>query len=245
MTIGKRSLPCSNVGLPDVLFNVWVCAHWQLTLLWQDLLQDESNGAFDSHADMVVANPYHNRRDSITEYDRSQIISPLRFRDVGQQNSAWQLTRGTSTSATEVTGSIYLTSRLDGSSVADVWRMIDRGRAAAYRDVSDAIILDESPPGSLDEFGLFNGTAPGNLGADYNDTASTLGSQYPRLVFDQSTDFLTGAGAVTPGRHRGRSYPATSPCWPVMAAITTAAPMRRRTPDSSNRSLASWSMARS
>lgn len=186
--------PAAAGNLFDASNLTYAAVDSELTLLWQDLLQGEANGSFDSHADMVVANPYHNRRDSMTAYDRSQITSPLRFRDFGQQNSAWQLARGTSTSSTAVTGSIYLTSRLDGSSVPDVWRMIDRGRAAAFRSDTDAIILDESPPGTLDEFGLFNGTALGDLGADYNDTASQLGPEYPRLIFDQGSDFLTGTG---------------------------------------------------
>lgn len=182
----------------------------ELTLLWQSLEQGEQGAKFDSPADQVIFNPYHNQQQSITAYDRQQVTEQRAFEDFRRMSALWRMHDESQSGPLSSAGAIYLTSRLDGNSVADVQRMIDRARLPSYSSPADAIILDESPPGELDGMGLFEQSQIGHLGDDFENTFRQLEPIYQRMLFNQDELFLVGEG---PG------YTGTAPAVRVSGSV--------------------------
>jgi len=200
-SLGVGDTPGSAADLFEAGNATYASVDSELTLLWQGLDTGESNGLMDSHADNVVANPYHGQAASFNSFDRTAIQSPRTFTslsdDMGQP-LAWQMHDGASSSVVTDAGSMYLTTRLDGRTVADVTAMIDRAQNPSYNPVTDQIILDESPPPAsptdeLDDTSLFSkATDPSYAGNDYDEAFIALSGQWANLILDKSSSFLIG-----------------------------------------------------
>ena len=165
----------------------------ELTLLWQRLNEGEANGTLDSSADNVVFNPYHNATESVTNFSRSRITRTKVFESLG--NAAWEMLDSAGGRKTHA-GNIYLTSRLDGNSVDDVFGLVDRGKYPSYNQFQDLILIDESDisAGNLDNLPLFENNNIGHLGDDYDETAQLLGPLYDKLLFNEDSVFYIGSG---------------------------------------------------
>lgn len=163
----------------------------ELALLYQNLSAGENNGRLDSHADNVVLNPYHNTAQSITDFSRTNVASPLFFEEVG--GAAFLLHTSNGGPFADA-GRLYLTSRLDGNSVDDVIGMIDRARVANYQQFDDRILFDETESGLLDGSSLFNNSL-GQLGDDYDETVAQLATKYSNVTLEETGVFQIGANA--------------------------------------------------
>lgn len=149
----------------------------ELTLLWQNLSDSESNGPFDSHADNFIRNPYFNQNAPISRFiPKAASASPL-FERAGDH--AWQLLEVDSSTAADA-GWIILTARLDGESVDDIKHMIDRAQAVRFDAYNHAMIFDRPLDGRIDE-------------GDFDAAASRYASVWNRLINDQSSDFIIGS----------------------------------------------------
>jgi hypothetical protein len=169
----------------------------ELTLLWQDLTTGESGGKMDSNADNSVLNPYHTATSSITSYSRVGITDAQTFinrtstRPGQNRLPHWEMLGGA--------GKIYLTARLDGRTVEDVYGMIDRGANPTYHLLQDYVLIDENAAGAFDNGSL--GTPPtadsAYEGDDYDDTYGGVfgpsGWSSDRIIFDETNQFIIGA----------------------------------------------------
>ena len=172
----------------------YVTVDSELTLLWQPLDENEANAAMDSFADNVVFNPYHNESRSILAPNRSRIARTKSFENLG--NVAWRMQDSQAGPDTDA-GNIYITSRLDGHSVDDVFQMIDRGRYPSYNQFEDLLLFDENDnlpsANGLDNTPLFaNGNSIGHLGDDYDETAALFAPMYDKVLFNEDSKFLIG-----------------------------------------------------
>ncbi|MBI1189274.1 MAG: hypothetical protein GC200_01145 [Tepidisphaera sp.] len=115
----------------------------ELALLWINLDTGEAGGSGDSLSDGVVQNPYWRQTTPIRAAFNTNIQANKVFLRNGT-GPTW-LPQGTSTNTYHLNpGDIYLVSRLDGLTVADVEGMIDRARNIYYDTTSMAVLLDES-----------------------------------------------------------------------------------------------------
>jgi hypothetical protein len=155
----------------------------ELTLLWLNLDGGEADGTMDSAADNHILNPYFADTNAFGSYPRAQLGTSKAVENL--EDVAWRLRETTVGNPLSSPGSMYLTSRLDGNSVADVTGMIDRAQNVTWNINSDQIIIDDSSR-NLDNDSLLpapdNTIAFGNSGDDYDQTASLLTGQYPALV---------------------------------------------------------------
>ncbi len=161
----------------------------ELALIWQPLQQGEANDTMDSYADNMVANPYFNIDVSIQSFDRSQIAREQSFGNLG--DIAWQM-QDTPSETLSDAGHIYLSARLDGNSVSDVQRMIDRGRYASYNQFEDLLLFDENTAGDLDDYSLFENDTIGYLGDDYDNAYASFQPRYEKIRFNEDSRFLIG-----------------------------------------------------
>jgi hypothetical protein len=165
----------------------------ELTLLWQDLRSGEAGGKMDSHADNMILNPYHAQITSFNSFDRSNVQDAQAF--TSMSNVIWKMDEG----SPSATGSMYMTTRLDGATVSDVQAMIDRSANVVLDPHRHQLIIDENATGSLDNLGVFSFPSfdPGYSGDDYDDAAAQMSMAWPRVRFDETGDFLIGIS--TPG----------------------------------------------
>lgn len=115
----------------------------ELTLLWTTLDMNEAGGSFDSLADGVIQNPYWRDTNPIrTESNRNNQATKVFTRS--GTGPTW-LPQGSATSTSRLNpGDIYLVTRLDGPTIADVRGMIDRARNIYYNTSTMVALLDES-----------------------------------------------------------------------------------------------------
>jgi uncharacterized protein (TIGR03790 family) len=175
----------------------------ELTLLQFNLEAGESSGDMDSIADRAVTNPYFDQTDRFNSYSRNLIANPNRSFSEQPPYGWWQLyySLGGFINKPADAGHIYLTSRLDASTVEEVKAMIDRAQNITFRRDLDAILLDaDARAERLDTY-----THPINnqLLTDYQETASTLDTDWLQLLSDDTTSLITGASNPI-------SYPTTT-----------------------------------
>jgi len=112
----------------------------ELMLLWQDLTTGEAGGAADSRSDGVILNPYWKSQTPINNFTTANILTAKVFNATGN-GPMWTLAGSGATRLTA--GDIYLVSRLDGHSVADVEAMIDRSQSIITNVDTATVLLDE------------------------------------------------------------------------------------------------------
>lgn len=171
----------------------------ELTLLWQDLDSGEAGGNFDSPSDNWMSNPFYNSTQRITDYNRSTIKDTNEFLNNSAASFSGQEMRdfapGPFVGPASDAGEMYLTSRLDGYTVADVQAMIDRGMNIQIQN-NDAFLFDEN-----------SAISSGNLDdGDWDTTASDLQTNgYTNVTHDTSASFYIGEdGAAMTGSQGSR-----------------------------------------
>jgi len=152
----------------------------QLTLLWQDLGDSEAGGARDSFADNYIANPYHGRTEPITTFSNADNRAPKSF---GFDLLFGLIVSGDGPGPSGLgPGDLLLVCRLDGTTVTDAKRLIDRGRRVIIDTDTARFVLDESGSNGvadsgfnaeLDNLGFGSTPDPLRLGDDY-ETARDL-----------------------------------------------------------------------
>ena len=151
----------------------------ELTLLWQDLRTrpvapggtGEAGGSFDSHADNVVFNPYFNRSAGVDTFSRNDITQPKAFLRVDNNEGdqiGWALAEPSpNPTAFSDPGDLYLVTRLDGDTAAQVNASVTRGLNPVYNGNTDRIILDENAVPDADDLD----------GTRYGDAAALLAAE--------------------------------------------------------------------
>jgi len=152
----------------------------QLTLLWQNLGDTEAGGSRDSFADNYIANPYHGLTEPITSFSNANNRSPKSF---GFDLLFGLIATGDGRGPSDLTpGDLLLVTRLDGTTVTDATRLIDRGRRVIIDTDTAVFVLDESNSNGatdagfndeLDNLGFGSTPDPLRLGDDY-ETARDL-----------------------------------------------------------------------
>ena len=168
----------------------------ELTLLHFDLETGEAGANMDSAADRAVINPFFGATARFDSFSRTKITGgKLSFKTkiLSDYGSWWELKEprpfNIFTQPTDP-GAIYLTARLDASTVEDVIAMIDRAQIIAFRKELDAIILDaddRSEP--LDSY--FDPVTM-TTRTDYPEAESLLSANWGRVFADTTDSFLTG-----------------------------------------------------
>jgi hypothetical protein len=150
----------------------------QLTLLWQDLNTGENGNASDSKDDGVVVNPYWKSTLPIGSFTNAnnQVAKALSATSFGP---VWAT--GGSAPTRLTAGDLYLVTRLDGHTVADVQAIVNRGKSILYNVSTDAVLLDES--GS-------NGTTDVSGNTEL-DNQSALAGMWSGDDYERTRDFLT------------------------------------------------------
>jgi len=167
----------------------------ELTLLQFNLESNENGESMDSVADQAVTNPYFDQNDRFDSYSRSNIgSSTLTFQRQGPYNW-WRLNRPFAFIMTRPAnpGHIYLTARLDASTVAEVKAMIDRAQNITFRKDLDAILLDADA--RLERLDTYTDPFNGQSSTDYSEATSTLAADWPQLLHDETATFLVGASS--------------------------------------------------
>jgi hypothetical protein len=168
----------------------------ELTLLHLNLEPDENGGEMDSAADRAVINPFFASSARFDSFSREQITEgALSFSDrfLAGYGSWWELQepRGIILTRPTDAGAIYLTARLDASTVEAVKAMIDRAQIIAFRKELDAIILDaDSRSQRLDSY-LNPNTMLSRT--DYTEAEGLVAGDWSRVFADETDSFLTGA----------------------------------------------------
>ncbi len=116
----------------------------ELTLLYQNLNSGENGNGGDSKADGCVANPFWKSTAPLASYPTTNIIAQKTFsRPTGFPTGIlWTIAGSNAQRLTA--GDIYLVSRLDGKTVADVKAMIDRGGNISLNTNTAAFVFDEA-----------------------------------------------------------------------------------------------------
>lgn len=173
----------------------------ELTLLFQDLETGESGGLFDSGADNVIVNPFFNATQSITASDRSGVTSAVTFATIpagpGAIEPVRELADPGGSGAFDPTGSIFLTSRLDGASVQDVVDSIARAQRAEQNGINSTtaqVLIDENVSGELDDFDVLPPFTSRSINpdGDFEQLNADLQGVFENVVFDETSAFLIG-----------------------------------------------------
>jgi hypothetical protein len=149
----------------------------ELVQLWQDLNAGEAGGGADSRDDGVIVNPYWRSAVPIEAFSTVNIRTPKTF-NATSFGPVWSLGGAGATRLTP--GDMYLVTRLDAPTVADVQAMINRSKSILYNVNADQVLLDESNSngvtdaganGELDNQGALAGLRSGD---DYERTRDHL-----------------------------------------------------------------------
>ncbi len=173
----------------------------ELTLLQFNLAAGNGAG-FDSAADQAILNPYHGSTSSITSFTRTAFTSKT-LENFGNANALWRLRETTAGNPLSTAGAMFLVTRLDGNTVADVINSLDRSQNITFNRLTDRIIIDENNNSLLggnevDDVAMFSPKAsdPAYKGNDYDDLAALLTGQYDTFTHDKTSAFLIGATAT-------------------------------------------------
>jgi hypothetical protein len=124
----------------------------ELVLLWQNLSSGENGGSGDSRADGVIQNPFWRSTTSIAVASNANNTAAKTLTASGT-GPTW-ITSGAVGSAGRLSaGDLYLVCRLDGSSLADVRAIIDRGANPYVNLATATVLLDESASNGLTDVG--------------------------------------------------------------------------------------------
>ncbi|MFA6047175.1 MAG: hypothetical protein WC718_19490, partial [Phycisphaerales bacterium] len=127
----------------------------ELTLLWISLDQGEAGGSADSRSDGVIQNPYWQLSTPIRTTINTNNRTGKVF-SVSGVGPTW-VPAGSIGSASRLSaGDLYLVSRLDGPTVADVRGIINRGANIHYNTGTMVTLLDESASNGIADAGANN-----------------------------------------------------------------------------------------
>lgn len=182
----------------------------ELMLLWQDLSSGENGGSADSRADGLIKNPYWRQSLSINGYTTANIQAAKTYVATGS-GPLW--VPAGSGAALLTPGDLYLVSRLDAPTAADVRAMIDRAAAFSYNVDAHALLFDESGSNGVADASPNNGELDNSAGlwsalraADDYETARDLiladGRWLPARVrynaLSGASNFFVGPGRAWP-----------------------------------------------
>lgn len=165
----------ANQFIPELSANDCTSAsvESELALLWQDLTQGEAGNASDSRADGLIASPFWRQTRGINTFSNVNITAnkPLTAAGTGP---TWT-TSGAAGAATRLNpADIYLVTRLDGRTVADVRAMIDRSQNIVINTSAAALLFDEDGA-DFDNIAPGSAVFPALLGGDdYEDSVTAL-----------------------------------------------------------------------
>jgi hypothetical protein len=164
----------------------------ELTLLQFDLSEDELGGSMDSVADQAVTNPYFNQTARFSSFSRAQITSSNRSFSEQGPYGWWRLLRkiGIWINLPADAGHIYLTARLDATTVQEVKDIIDRAQNIVFRSDVDALLFDSSVRAV--PFDRYSDPFTGQPVDDYSEAESALSGDWPQLLFDNTSTFIVG-----------------------------------------------------
>jgi hypothetical protein len=179
----------------------------ELTLLFQNLNNNENGGTGDSQADGFIINPYYTQANSISAYStpRRRLTRNF-FPTMTEINSgfAWRpIVSGTNGF---LPGDLLLVNRLDGPSVGAVKAMCDRALTGWVDVERSAIILDESRSNGTPD------TSP-NVNAELDNQDFLAPPQTPQLWkgddYELARNFLAWDGRWNPAmvRYDAAGYP--------------------------------------
>lgn len=134
----------------------------ELTLLWLDLNAGEAGAASDSKADGLILNPYWKSSTPLRHFPQTNIDVAARTFTASGNGPTW--TPSGAGAARIVQGDLYLVTRLDAPTVADVRAIIDRAGAIYIHALDHAAILDESDSNGVADAGA-NGEFDNSSGA--------------------------------------------------------------------------------
>lgn len=120
----------------------------ELALLWQNTETGEAGGPGDSKLDGVIVNPFWKSTTPIWTFPQTNITVQKTFTGNGP-GPTWQSFGATGSPTRFSPGDMYLVSRLDGTTVADVRGMIDRAQRILYDVDAHVVLLDESDSNGL------------------------------------------------------------------------------------------------
>jgi|GEM_PF-2042943 len=174
----------------------------ELTLLQFNLETGESAGSYDSAADNAVYNPYFDQTAGFSSYDRSNITDADREFVRAGTYGWWRLSSSRGAKRALDAGHIYLTARLDASTLTEVYALIDRAQAIIFRRDIDAILLDSdgrtgTTPGTGAPlqlyYPLFSTTTTID---DYAEAEAAFTSSWPQLLWNDDATFLVGSAST-------------------------------------------------
>ena len=145
----------------------------ELALLWQDLTQGEAGNASDSRADGLIVNPFWRSTRGVSTLSNVNITTSKPLAPSGT-GPTWS-TSGAAGAATRLNpADLYLVTRLDGRTVADVRAMIDRSQNILVNTNTAALLFDEDGA-DFDNIASGSAVFPALLGGDdYEDCVTAL-----------------------------------------------------------------------
>lgn len=178
----------------------------ELTLLWRTLNTGESGGTMDSFSDNLIFNPYHAQTQTISNFSRANINGSKSFVNFGNADVVWQMREGPGGNTATDGGDMYLTTRLDGYTAAQVITSINNAQKLVYNRAGSKIIFDENDATllggrELDNAAMFSpDTAdPAYEGNDYEEAHALIAPTWSNITLNQNAQFLTGLSAAGPG----------------------------------------------
>ena len=125
----------------------------EMVLLWQTLNTGETGGNSDSRADGCIINPYWKSAASITSFTNANIEVSKSFGISSAAGPVYATNAAAGTVQRLTSGDLYLVTRLDGDTVADVRAAIDRAQNIFIDVNTTALLLDESESNGVADFG--------------------------------------------------------------------------------------------
>jgi len=169
----------------------------ELTLLQSDLETGEAGQSMDSAADRAVTNPYFDQNARFNSYSRGNIDSSSLSFAKESPYDWWRLKLPGRFSffppVSADAGYIYLTARLDASTVTEVKAMIDRAQNIVFRKGLDAILLDADA--RTERLDGYTNPLTSQAVVDYAEAESALAADWPQLRHDETDHFLVGSAA--------------------------------------------------
>ncbi len=195
-----NGLVCDNVSLigGELSAGDATCASLdaELVLLWQDMGAGEAGGVMDSLLDNMIVNPYHTVTTPINFFTRQFIQNAHPFANLS--NIAW----GPSSASNRLRpGDMYLVCRIDANSTEEAVALVKRSRRLLANMGTATILFDEfnvAVGNELDDDGLFTTGDPFNAGDDYEEATALLLSFGWNVIYDDTSDFITGIEEPSP-----------------------------------------------
>lgn len=124
----------------------------ELALLWQTFETTEFGGSADSKLDGCIVNPYWKSAASMITFPNVNILATKTLNVLSPGGPVYLSDAAAGTPQRLTAGDMYLVTRLDGNTVADVRGMIDRAGQIYFDVLSAAVLMDESDSNGVTDF---------------------------------------------------------------------------------------------